>query len=182
MEGQSCPLPSNPGDAESTSIRRMLAAHRVAIVGLSDDPSRPSFGIASYLISVGKQVIPVNPNHTSIQGLKCHASLEQVPGPIDLVNVFRRPEHCAQVVRSAIAVGGGLAAERDHQPRGTRAGGKGEDRLRAESLHHGGAHASRPSISTVQSMTGLGQDQTSRNMASRANRWAGWPARSAVPL
>lgn len=105
MEGQSCPLPSNPGDAESTSIRRMLAAHRVAIVGLSDDPSRPSFGIASYLISVGKQVIPVNPNHTSIQGLKCYASLEQVPGPIDLVNVFRRPEHCAQVVRSAIAVG-----------------------------------------------------------------------------
>ncbi|HEX3983489.1 MAG TPA: CoA-binding protein [Acidisoma sp.] len=75
------------------------------MVGLSDDPSRPSFGIASYLLSVGKEVIPINPNHARVLGLKCYASLAEVPGPIDLVNVFRRPEYCAGIVRSAIAIG-----------------------------------------------------------------------------
>jgi hypothetical protein len=83
----------------------MLQARRIAIVGLSDDPSRPSFGIASYLISTGREVVPVNPNHSNIMGLKCYASLEAIPGPVDVVNVFRRPEHCADVVRSAIAIG-----------------------------------------------------------------------------
>lgn len=105
MEGESCRLPSDKDDSESAAIRRMLAARRVAIVGLSDDPARPSFGIASYLISVGKEVVPVNPNHKTIQGVKCYPSLEAIRGAIDLVNVFRRPEHCAEVVRSAIAVG-----------------------------------------------------------------------------
>jgi hypothetical protein len=90
---------------EEEIIRRMLDAHRIAVVGLSDDPSRPSFGIARYLLSAGKEVIPVNPNHQTVLGLKCYSSLEAVPGAIDLVNVFRRPEHCADVVRSAIAIG-----------------------------------------------------------------------------
>lgn len=83
----------------------MLNARRVAIVGLSDDPSRPSFGIASYLLAANKEIIPVNPRHKTVLGLTSYPSLEQVPGAIDLVNVFRRPEHCADVVRSAIAVG-----------------------------------------------------------------------------
>jgi len=85
----------------------MLAAQRVAVVGLSDDPTRASHGVASYLLSVGKEVIPVNPNHERVLGLKCYPSLEAVPGPIDVVDVFRRPEHCADVVRSAVAVGAG---------------------------------------------------------------------------
>lgn len=105
MEGESCRLPADQTDPESKIIQRLLAARRVAIVGLSDDPSRPSFGIASYLLSVGKEIVPVNPNHTRVLGVKCYPSLEAVPGPVDLVNVFRRPEHCADVVRSAIAVG-----------------------------------------------------------------------------
>lgn len=104
MEGESCRLPAGKGDSESDVIRRLLAANRIAVVGLSDDPSRPSFGIASYLLSAGKQVIPVNPNLNRVLGLACYPSLETVPGPIELVNVFRRPEHCADVVRSAIAV------------------------------------------------------------------------------
>jgi uncharacterized protein len=86
-------------------IRRMLRAERIAVVGLSDDPSRPSYGVARYLQDVGKQIIPVNPNHATVMGLKCYARLEDVPGPIDLVDVFRRPEYCADVARSAVAVG-----------------------------------------------------------------------------
>lgn len=105
MENESCRLPAGRGDSESETIARLLAAKRVAVVGLSDDPSRPSFGIASYLLSVGKEVIPVNPNHTRVMGLQCYPSLEAAPGPIELVNVFRRPEYCADIVRSAIASG-----------------------------------------------------------------------------
>lgn len=105
MEGDSYPLPGESTESESAVIQRLLACQRVAVVGLSDDPSRPSFGIARYLLSVGKEVIPVNPNHTHVLGRKRYASLEDVSGPVELVNVFRRPEYCADVVRSAIAVG-----------------------------------------------------------------------------
>ena len=105
MPEEACPLPSNPAGREADIVRRLLAAQRVVVVGLSDDPTRASHGVASYLVSVGKQVIPVNPNYTTVMGLKCYPSLEAVPGPIDVVDVFRRPEHCADVVRSAVAVG-----------------------------------------------------------------------------
>jgi len=74
-------------------------------VGLSDDPSRASFGVASYLLSAGKEVIPINPNCDRVLGLKCYPSLEAAPRPIDLVDVFRRAEACPDVVRQAIAAG-----------------------------------------------------------------------------
>jgi predicted CoA-binding protein len=105
MPEDACPLPNRPGGSEADAVRRMLAAKRVAVVGLSDDPTRASHGVASYLLSVGKEIIPVNPNHDRVLGLKCYPSLEVVPRPIDVVDVFRRPEHCADVVRSAVAVG-----------------------------------------------------------------------------
>ena len=105
MAEEACPLPTNPSGGEAETVRRLLAGHRIAVVGLSDDPSRASHGVASYLISVGKEVIPVNPNHAKVLGLKCYPSLEEVPGSIDVVVVFRRPEHCADVVRSAVSVG-----------------------------------------------------------------------------
>jgi len=105
MSEEACPLPSNPAGGEAATVRRLLAGKRIAVVGLSDDPSRASHGVASYLVSVGKEVIPVNPNLTRVMGLKCYPSLEAIPGQIDVVDVFRRPEHCADVVRSALAVG-----------------------------------------------------------------------------
>jgi len=103
--GEACPMPSTPEAAEAAAVRRMLAGQRIAVVGLSDDPSRASFGVASYLRSVGKEIVPVNPNLENVMGLKCYPRLEDVPGPIDVVDVFRRPEFCADVVRSAVAVG-----------------------------------------------------------------------------
>jgi hypothetical protein len=105
MENDACPLPDRTRSTTDQVMQRMLAAQRIAVVGLSDDPSRPSYGIASYLVSVGKDVIPINPKCREVLGQTCYGSLEEVPGPIDLVNVFRRPEHCAEVVKSAIAAG-----------------------------------------------------------------------------
>lgn len=105
MPEDACPLSNRPGGTESDAVRRMLAARRIAVVGLSDDPSRPSHGVASYLISVGKEIIPVNPNYQRVLGLKCYRTLDAVPGPIEVVDVFRRPEYCADVVRSAVSVG-----------------------------------------------------------------------------
>ena len=105
MSEDACPLPSRPSDDEAGVIHRMLSAKRIAVVGLSEDPTRPSHDVARYLQSVGKQIIPVNPNHAKVLGLKCYPSLEAVPGPVDVVDVFRRAEFCADVVRDAIAAG-----------------------------------------------------------------------------
>jgi len=102
---ESCPLPLREPGAESAAVDRMLKAKRVAIVGMSDDPSRPSHGIGGYLAAHGYDVIPVNPNHDEVLGQKCYARLSDVPGEIDLVNVFRRPQFCADVTREAIEAG-----------------------------------------------------------------------------
>jgi predicted CoA-binding protein len=106
MSHDYCPLPAEPNDAEEIrAIAEMLAAQRIAIVGASDDPFRASNQIASYLLARGKQVIPINPNHDEVLGLKCYPSLRDAPGPIEVVNVFRRPEFCADVARETIEIG-----------------------------------------------------------------------------
>lgn len=104
MSSESCPLPTPSGKDEASVIARMLAANTIAIVGLSDDPSRASYEIASYLAGEGKTIIPINPNHQQVMGLPCYPSLMEAP-PAELVNVFRRPEFCANVTREAISVG-----------------------------------------------------------------------------
>lgn len=105
MSEESCPLPLRTPGAESSAVDRMLQAKRIAVVGMSDDPSRPSHGIGGYLASHGYEVIPVNPNHDQVMDRKCYASLSDVPGEIDLVNVFRRPQFCADITREAIERG-----------------------------------------------------------------------------
>lgn len=86
-------------------VARLLAGRRIAVVGLSDDPSRPSYGVSRYMRDHGYEILPVNPNCTSALGLTCYPDLAAVPGPIDVVNVFRRPLACPDVVRAAIAAG-----------------------------------------------------------------------------
>jgi predicted CoA-binding protein len=90
---------------ESAIIKRLLQSRRIAVVGLSDDPSRPSFGVANYMHAHGYEIIPVNPHCFSVLGVRSAASLADVTGPIDLVNVFRRSELCSAVVKEAIAAG-----------------------------------------------------------------------------
>jgi predicted CoA-binding protein len=77
----------------------------IAVVGLSSNPMRPSFGVTEYMHSVGYRIIPVNPNETEVLGEKSYARLEDVPEKIDIVNVFRRAEDVPPVVESAIRIG-----------------------------------------------------------------------------
>ncbi|MBI2362736.1 MAG: CoA-binding protein [Elusimicrobia bacterium] len=89
----------------SDDIERLLKMRTVAVVGCSPDPKRPSNQIARYLIEVGYRVIPVNPNCAEVLGEKCYPDLASVPEPIEVVNVFRRSDEAAAVVRAAVKVG-----------------------------------------------------------------------------
>jgi predicted CoA-binding protein len=77
-------------------------AKTIAVVGLSDNPLRPSHGVAAYLQSVGYRIIPVNPEIQTSLGEKAYPSLLHVPGKIDIVDIFRRPEFVEEVVDQAI--------------------------------------------------------------------------------
>jgi len=91
-----------------TVIERLLHESRsVAVVGLSADATRPSFGIARYLVRAGLTVFPVNPALTTWEGLTAYSSLADVPEHIDIVDVFRRPEHVPAIAKDAVDVGAG---------------------------------------------------------------------------
>ncbi|HVR88399.1 MAG TPA: CoA-binding protein [Candidatus Limnocylindria bacterium] len=86
-------------------LSTLRSARTVAIVGLSPDPLRPSNFIGFYLQRHGYQVVPVNPRETAILGEKSYPSLRDVPFPIDVVDVFRRPEAVPDIARDAVAIG-----------------------------------------------------------------------------
>jgi uncharacterized protein len=77
----------------------------IAVVGLSSDPARPSYGVTEYMQSAGYHIIPVNPNETDVLGEPSYASLDEVPQKIEIVDVFRRPEEVPPVVDAAIRAG-----------------------------------------------------------------------------
>jgi uncharacterized protein len=83
----------------------LKSTHTIAVVGLSNNPMRPSNGVGEYLVRAGYRVIPVNPNETEVLGEKSYARLEDVPEKIDMVDVFRRPEFVPEIVESAIRIG-----------------------------------------------------------------------------
>jgi predicted CoA-binding protein len=78
---------------------------RIAVVGISDRPERDSHRVASYMMAVGYEVVGVNPNVDQVLGLTIWPSLREVPGPIEVVDVFRRSELVEPVVDAAIRVG-----------------------------------------------------------------------------
>ena len=80
-------------------------SNTIAVVGMSDDPIKPAHSVPAAMLHAGFRVIPVNPHHEEILGLKVYPRLEDVPEPIDLVNVFRRPQFTPEVARQAVAVG-----------------------------------------------------------------------------
>jgi predicted CoA-binding protein len=83
-------------------------ARTIAVVGASPRPGRPSHGVMRYLLEHGYRVIPVRPRDCDeVLGVPCVASLAEIAGPVDLVDVFRRPEFCADVAREAVAAGAG---------------------------------------------------------------------------
>lgn len=77
----------------------------IAVVGLSDNPERASFGVARYLQAQGYRIIPVNPMVSEVLGEKSYPDLKSVPETIDMVDIFRRSELVPPVVDEAIEVG-----------------------------------------------------------------------------
>lgn len=83
----------------------LTSCRTLAVVGLSSRVWRPSFAVSEYMQSVGYRIIPVNPNETEVLGEKAWPALDAIPDPVDLVNIFRRPEHVPEIVESAIGIG-----------------------------------------------------------------------------
>jgi predicted CoA-binding protein len=87
-------------------IAQLLKNSRtIAVVGLSSNPMRASYGVSEYMQREGYRIIPVNPQETEILHEKAYAKLEDIPEPVDIVDVFRRPEFVPAIVDSAIAIG-----------------------------------------------------------------------------
>ena len=83
----------------------LSSAKTIAVVGLSDNPDRSSFGIARFLQNKGYRIIPVNPVVESVLGEKSYASLTDIPEKVDIVDVFRRSEFVPEIAGQAIAIG-----------------------------------------------------------------------------
>jgi predicted CoA-binding protein len=88
------------------TLRRILRATRtIAVVGLSAEWHRPSYFAASYMQGKGYRIVPVNPRYESILGERCYARLEDIPFPVDMVDVFRKTADVPPIAASAIAIG-----------------------------------------------------------------------------
>jgi predicted CoA-binding protein len=81
------------------------AARSIAVVGLSSKRYRASYGVAEYLQKAGYRIIPVNPEETTVLGEKAYPDLQSVPVPVDIVDIFRRPEFVPEIVEAAIRIG-----------------------------------------------------------------------------
>jgi predicted CoA-binding protein len=92
--------------ANDNTIRDLLSsAKTIAVVGLSNNPLRASHNVAEYLQSKGYRIIPVNPNIKEVLGERAAANLDEISGPIDIVDVFRRSEYVPEIVDAAIRKG-----------------------------------------------------------------------------
>jgi len=90
---------------EADRITELLkSAKTIAVVGLTNSPMRPSYGVSHYMRSQGYRIIPVNPNITEWEGEKAYPSLLDVPEKVDIVDVFRRPDAVPEVVEQAIRI------------------------------------------------------------------------------
>jgi len=103
-------MPQNQGQpdlqASPAQIAAILKNYRVvAVVGLSADPSRPSYQVAQYLQQHGYRIVPVNPGQTEILGEKCYPSLKDIPFPVEVVDIFRQKEAVPAIVSEALKKG-----------------------------------------------------------------------------
>lgn len=87
-------------------LRRVLRQNRrIAVVGLSATWNRPSYFAAKYMLERGYDIVPVNPGAEEILGRKCYPDLASVPGPIDMVDVFRKPADALPIAAEAVRLG-----------------------------------------------------------------------------
>jgi predicted CoA-binding protein len=89
-----------------STLRRILRqARTIAVVGLSAEWHRPSYFAAKYMQGEGYRIVPVNPRYPEILGERCYARLEDIPFPVDIVDVFRREADVEPIAASAVAIG-----------------------------------------------------------------------------
>ena len=98
-------MPRVEADSELRDL--ITGARTIAVVGLSPKEHRDSHRVAKYLKEQGFRIIPVNPNANDVLGEQAYASLHDVPEPVDIVNVFRRPDAVDDVARDAVEIGAG---------------------------------------------------------------------------
>jgi len=89
----------------STEDEILNSCRVIAVVGLSPNPERPSYRVASYLKEQGYRIIPVNPQVKEVVGELCYAELASIPEPVDVVDIFRRAEDVPALVEQAIKIG-----------------------------------------------------------------------------
>ena len=91
---------------DSKAIRRILSEYqRIAVVGLSSNDMRPSYFATKYLQDHGYKIVPVNPRYQEVLGEKCYPDLNSIPGKVEVVNLFQRPERVPWFVDQAIDIG-----------------------------------------------------------------------------
>jgi predicted CoA-binding protein len=91
---------------EDRVLQLLKTAKTIAVVGLSDDPSRPSYGVSRYLQSKGYRIVPINPRLSAVLGEKAYPSLSEAAKAekIDIVDVFRQPESVPAIVDEVLAL------------------------------------------------------------------------------
>ena len=85
-------------------IKEIFSMQTIAVVGMSPKPERPSHYVSMYMKEQGYNIIPVNPGHDEIAGIKCYPSLKEISEPVDVVDVFRRSEYILPIAESAINI------------------------------------------------------------------------------
>lgn len=100
-DGSSCRL--GGGASPDEIVAAILRLKTIAVVGCSPNPARPSHYVSEYMRSRGYRIVPVNPGHKKILGETCYPSVADIPFPVDVVNVFRRPEEALTPILEAIA-------------------------------------------------------------------------------
>ena len=90
---------------EPETIDQIFKMKTVAVVGMSPKPERPSHYVGMYLKEQGYVIIPVNPGHKEIAGMTSYPSLLDIPVKVDVVDVFRRPEHAVPISEAAVKIG-----------------------------------------------------------------------------
>lgn len=95
-------MPKNPNDDQMLDV--LTKYKKIAVVGLSPQPHRPSHGVSRYMIEQGYDVVGVRPGADTILGRPCYASLRDVPGPLEIVDVFRASEAIPELVDELIAL------------------------------------------------------------------------------
>jgi uncharacterized protein len=93
-------------DIDKEDLKKLLSeAHTIAVVGMSANTSRDSYRVADYLQKHGYRIIPINPAADEILGEKSYPDLKSIPEPVDVVDVFRRPEFVPEIAEEAAQIG-----------------------------------------------------------------------------